>query len=165
MGDTPNFSKQNNSRYTKQFHISPRISQADWIFSKSSASKEIYITPANNTKSVYINKDLIVSGKIYNNSDINHMEQIVPISDSKIEKIFDLEPIEYKLKGDIKNNILYGLIAQDVEKVFPELVNDNNLALKTVNNMDLIPLLLLKMKKMQNEIDELKESNKMNQIR
>ena len=142
----------------KQFVVSPTVSQADWIFSKISATGEISITPANKTKSVYIYKDLYVNGSIYNTSDKNHKEEIEPISDSKIEKLLDLEPVEYKLKDDIKKKKHYGLIAQEVEEIYPELISDSNLlGFKTVNYIELIPLLLLKMKNMQKEIDELKE--------
>ena len=141
----------------KQFVVSPTFSQADWVFSKITTNGEISITPANKTKSVYIYKDLYVNGSIFNTSDKNHKEEIQQISDSKIENLFNLEPVEYKFKTDSKKIVHYGLIAQDVEKVYPELINDSNLGFKTVNYMELIPLLLLKMKNMQKEIDELKE--------
>jgi hypothetical protein len=149
-----------NTQDIKQFVVSPTVSQAEWIFSKISTNGEIYITPVNRTKSVYIYKDLYVNGSIYNTSDKNHKEEIEPISDSKIEKLLDLEPVEYKLKTDTKRKKHYGLIAQDVEEVYPELISDSNLGFKTVNYMELIPLLLLKMKNMQKEIDELKEQIK-----
>lgn len=151
--------KQDVSKYTKRFQNSSTYSQAIWIFSKISSFGETVITPANKNTPVYINTDLIVNGKIITNSDINHMEQIEAISDSKIEKLFDLQPVEYKFKSDNKNTQHYGVVAQDVANIYPELVNENNLGFKTVNNMELIPLLLLKMKKMQKEIDELKETN------
>ena len=146
-----------NTQDIKQFIISPTVSQADWIFSKVSSNGEIYITPANKTKSVYIYTDLYVNGSIYNTSDKNNKEDIELISDSKIEKLLDLEPVEYKLKTDSKNRKHYGLIAQDVEEIYPELINKSNLGFKTLNYIELIPLLLLKMKNMQKEIDELRE--------
>jgi len=141
----------------KQFVVSPTVSQADWIFSKITPTGDIYITPANRKKSVYIYTDLYVNGAIFNTSDKNHKQQIEKISDSKIEKLFDLEPVEYNLKDDIKKKKHFGLIAQDVEKVYPELISDSNLGFKTVNYMELIPMLLLKMKNMQKEIDDLRE--------
>lgn len=147
----------------KQFVVAPTVSEADWVFSKISPTSDIYITPANRKKSVYIytdlyvNKDLYVTGNIYNPSDVKLKENIEPISDSKIEKLLDLESVEYNLKSDIKKKKHYGLIAQDVEKNYPELISDSNLGFKTVNYVELIPLLLLKMKNMQKEIDELKE--------
>ena len=146
-----------NSQNIKQFVVAPTVSQADWVFSKITSNGEIYITPANRKKSVYIYTDLYVNGSIYNTSDKNHKEEIEPISESKIENLFDLEPVEYKLKSDTKNKKHYGLIAQDVEEIYPELISDSNLGFKTVNYMELIPLLLLKMKNMQKEIDGLRE--------
>jgi hypothetical protein len=146
-----------NSQNIKQFVVAPTVSQADWVFSKITSNGDIYITPANRKKSVYIYTDLYVNGSIYNTSDKNHKEEIEPISESKIENLFDLEPVEYKLKSDTKNKKHYGLIAQDVEKIYPELISDSNLGFKTVNYMELIPLLLLKMKNMQKEIDGLRE--------
>jgi hypothetical protein len=146
-----------NTQNIKQFVVSPTVSQADWVFSKITTNGDTYITPANRKKSVYIYSDLYVNGAIYNTSDKNHKEEIEPISDAKIEKLLDLEPVEYNLKTDIKKKKHYGLIAQDVEEIYPELISDSNLGFKTVNYMELIPLLLLKMKNMQKEIDELKE--------
>ena len=147
----------------KQFVESPTVSQANWVFSKITPNGELYITPANRKNSVYISTDLIVKnnlyvlGHIFNPSDVKLKEEIEPISDSKIENLFDLEPVEYKLKSDIKKKKHYGLIAQDVEKLYPELISDSNLGFKSVNYMELIPLLLLKMKNMQKEIDDLRE--------
>lgn len=147
----------------KQFVESPTVSQANWVFSKITPNGELYITPANRKNSVYISTDLIVKnnlyvlGHIFNPSDVKLKEEIEPISDSKIENLFDLEPVEYKLKSDIKKKKHYGLIAQDVEKLYPELISDSNLGFKSVNYMELLPLLLLKMKNMQKEIDDLRE--------
>ena len=142
----------------KQFVVDSRVSQANWIFLRpAKPGDNVYITPVNKNSTVYIDKDLIVNGSIFNPSDKKLKEDIEPISDSKIEKLLHLEPVEYKLKTDIKKKKHYGLIAQDVEEIYPELINDSNLGFKSVNYMELIPLLLLKMKNMQKEIDELRE--------
>jgi hypothetical protein len=42
--------------------------------------------------------------------------------------------------------------------LYPTLVKDNVLGYKTVNYIELIPLLVSKMQDMQKEIDELKET-------
>ena len=156
---TPNYGgkQPSNTQNIKQFVVSSTFSQADWIFSKISATGDIYITPINKEKSVYIYKDLYVNGSIYNTSDKNHKEQIEKISDYKIEKLFNLEPVQYRLKNDVKKKTHFGLIAQDVEEIYPELVTNIDAGFKNVNYMELIPLLLLKMKNMQKEIDELRE--------
>ena len=58
----------------------------------------------------------------------------------------------------------YGIIAQELEEYFPELITntgiedtDNSVKLiKSVNYLELIPIMIVKMKNMQKEIDELK---------
>jgi hypothetical protein len=56
----------------------------------------------------------------------------------------------------IKNNRpSVGVIAQDVEKVFPELVNSSDP--KTVNYDGLIGLLIEAVKELSEEVEELKE--------
>lgn len=141
-----------NSQYIKQFFTSDTSRQADWVFTKKSGITAI--TPINKNFPVLIENDLYVTGHIYNTSDKNCKEQIEPLT---LSKIFDLEPVKYNFKTDFKKQTHYGFIAQDVEKVYPELVNNNNLGLKTVDYIEMIPLLLLKMKDMQKEIDELRK--------
>ena len=53
-----------NTQNIKQFVVAPTVSQADWVFSKITPTGDIYITPANRKKSVYIYTDLYVI-KIY----------------------------------------------------------------------------------------------------
>ena len=165
IGTVANYGGRQPDNFTnvKQFVVSPSVNIADWVYSKIVQPNQIVITPSNKNLSVYINnnltvnENLIVNGAIFNPSDLNLKEKIENIPNSKIEDLLNLEPIEYKFKNDITKRIRYGLIAQDVEKIYPELINNNNLGYKAVNYIDLIPMLLLKMKYMQKEIDELRE--------
>ena len=49
-----------------------------------------------------------------------------------------------------------GLLAQDIEKVFPELVSESH-GVKSVNYQGLVPVLINALKEQQNEIDILKQ--------
>jgi hypothetical protein len=56
----------------------------------------------------------------------------------------------------------YGFIAQEVEEHFPALVNtvsttvnDEEVTIKSVNYLEMVPLLLLKTKDLQKQIDSL----------
>ena len=51
-----------------------------------------------------------------------------------------------------------GFIAQEVEKVFPQLVNTNEKGVKTVSYTNMIPVLLQAVKEQQQQIDELKKT-------
>ena len=58
-------------------------------------------------------------------------------------------------KKNTNDDLHYGFIAQDLETSFPDLVKNNN-SYKSINYIELIPIIVAKMKKMQSEIDELK---------
>lgn len=110
-----------------------------------------------NKDPVYIPHDLIVVGDIISNpihtlSDERLKENIGSIDDSNL---FSLNPIIFSYKNDIHTKKHFGLFAQDVEEIYPELVQTNNAGYKAVNYQELIPIMLSKMKQMQNEIDEL----------
>jgi hypothetical protein len=116
-------------------------------------------TPANIDIPVYIPTDLYVSGIIYGTlvtpSDEKLKEHIQSIPEMKIQAISNLEPKEFTYKYDPAKKH-YGFIAQDVEKIYPDLVYENN-NYKSVNYTELIPLLVSKINAMQREIDELKK--------
>jgi len=160
--------KQNDAQQNiKQFVISPQ-NNALWIFKTQSGNQ--IITPENKNKNVlipqdlYINNDLYVENNIYNLSDINKKTNIQEISETAKLNILKLKPKTFQyLKTDEDNNDQdeikqkhYGLIAQDVEEIFPELVNNSIQGHKNINYIELIPIMISKIQEMQNEIDNLK---------
>lgn len=148
-----------NQQYIKQFFISTS-GLASWVYKKLNNGLVVQ-TPADNTKPVLINNDLIVTGSIFNSSDERLKKNINEIEHDKLDSLFILNPVHYSYKNDNTNRQHFGLIAQDVEKVFPELVENNNISgYKSVNYQEFIPLIIGKLKKMQDEIDELKDGKK-----
>jgi hypothetical protein len=110
--------------------------------------------------------DGTIYGSIQTPSDVRLKENITSIlNDSELTvKLFELNPIHYTYKYDRHDKIIkkhYGFLAQDVEILFPELVSpmDKNSSerLISVNYPEFIPIMISKMKQMQNELDELKE--------
>ena len=61
---------------------------------------------------------------------------------------------------NFSSNKQIGLIAQDVEKIFPELVTTDNNGYKSVNYTGLIPVMIESIKTLQKEIEELKKKIK-----
>lgn len=145
----------------KQFYVSGP-STAFWVYTRLTTGP-LVITPADSKRAIYINndlvvkKDLYVEGSIYNPSDEKLKENIELISQEQIENLFKINPIKFTYKQDKGKLNHFGVLAQDVEKVFPELISKLENDYKTVNYQELIPIMLAKMKKMQNEIDELKQ--------
>jgi hypothetical protein len=72
-----------------------------------------------------------------------------------VELIKDINPVGFKWKrSGIKS---YGVIAQDLEKVLPELVQTDDEGLKSVSYIPMIAMLVDVVKKQQKEIQEIKE--------
>jgi len=138
----------------------------NWIYkklNKSSLNRLTFITPQTKNP-VLIESDLFVTGQIYNNTSLNTSDEVLKnniynIDEEMINKLVILYPVSFSYKNDKKNKNHFGFLAQDVEKIYPELVETNIMTgNKYVNYIELIPLLLAKIKKMDNEINELKES-------
>ena len=147
--------------------------QVLWVY-KRLQNGIIVQTPADQFKPVLINNDLYVNGSIYNSSDknLNHAlknisekTNIQHITDDKSNNIKNLEPVEFNYKDDKTQRKHLGFIAQDVEKIYPELVTDSQNNVKSINYVEFIPLLVLKIQNQQKEIDELREQiNILNKI-
>jgi hypothetical protein len=72
-----------------------------------------------------------------------------------------LKPCQFTYKTDSTNQTHYGFIAQEVAEQLPNLVLKKNILdqgeVLTVNYLEIIPLLVDKIQRMQEEIDELKK--------
>ena len=142
-------------QYVKQFFISdPNV--VIWTYNRLANGLVVH-TPADKKKPVLINNDLIVTGSIYNTSDEKLKENIQTITLDELDKLSTLNPIHFNFKNGQNKKKHYGILAQDVEKIFPELVENNNISgYKTVNYQELIPLMLAKIQNMEKEINDLK---------
>jgi hypothetical protein len=142
----------------KQFIVSSSL--ANWIYKKLNNGLTVQ-TPESQKIPVLITSDLIVTGSFFNSSDERLKENIDDINTESVDNLLTLNPLLFSYKHDMKKKNHYGVLAQDVEKIFPELVESNNVSgYKTVNYIEFIPLMISKMKRMQNEINELKETTK-----
>jgi hypothetical protein len=82
---------------------------------------------------------------------------IAPIGDST-EKLRQLRPVSFHLKADPKGAVQYGLIAEEVAKVYPELVIRNEAGrIEGVRYDELAPMLLNEAQQQAAEIRDLKQ--------
>ncbi|MFZ2226818.1 MAG: tail fiber domain-containing protein [Candidatus Moraniibacteriota bacterium] len=90
-------------------------------------------------------------------SDRNLKKDIAPLENS-LDKISQLQGVNFRWKDSQKDQKLnVGLVAQDVEEVYPELVNtDEQTGLKSVEYGNLVAPLIESIKEQQKQIDELK---------
>ena len=92
-------------------------------------------------------------------SDKRLKENIKPI-ESALEKAIKLQGVTFDWKKsdselNIKEDI--GFIAQDVQKVVPELVRENENGMLSMRHQGIAPILLEAIKELKNEIEELKK--------
>ena len=129
-----------------------------WCY--KTVTNTIYITPVDQNKTVLIPKDLFVVGSITNTSDQKLKENITTISRKEADAILQVCPKKYNFINDDEKKQHYGVIAQELELVYPELVDSIELdgSTKTVNYIELIPILICKIQQMQEEIDELQKN-------
>ena len=109
---------------------------------------------------------LYVAGPIWYNgggnqgSDLRLKKDIQPINDPLI-KLLNLNGVSYEWRtSEYKDKNLpegrhYGVIAQEIEKVLPEVVNVGPDGMKGVAYTEIIPVLIEAMKEQQKKIDQL----------
>jgi hypothetical protein len=120
------------------------------------------------TSTVNIHMDLTGSGDLTVKNDIvaygspsdkRLKENIKPI-ESALDKVSKLQGVTFDWKKsdsilDIKEDI--GFIAQDVQKVIPELVRENEDGMLSMRHQGIAPILLEAIKELKAEIEELKK--------
>tara|TARA_B100000963_G_scaffold50553_1_gene38718 strand:+ start:9327 stop:9794 length:468 start_codon:yes stop_codon:yes gene_type:complete len=94
------------------------------------------------------------------NSDVRLKNSIKSLSKQEIQHLDKLKhiiPKSYNLNNKEKKT--FGFIAQEMEKIYPNLVNTNNKGIKSIDYIQLIPLLLLQSNNLERKIEELKNNN------
>lgn len=100
----------------------------------------------------------VASYKTY--SDMRIKEDIRPLGPI-MKKIGQLRPVTYRMIEDYKNKrddtnaSQHGLIAQEVETIFPELVDESDSGLKHISYQAIIPILIKGMQEQQDMIESL----------
>ena len=94
------------------------------------------------------------TGDVIAYSDVRVKENIKTI-DNSLEKVSKLRGVEFNKIGDNKKSI--GVIAQEIEKVIPEVVKEDDKGMKSVAYGNISGLLIEAIKELKAEIEELKK--------
>jgi len=136
------------------------LSSKGTIYIEPNAGDDLYIVPTDwtNNLNTIIYGDLSVSSSVkalsfIYSSDKSLKTNIQPLENS-LEKVLQLQGVSFNWKENGKEDI--GLIAQDVEAVFPELVSGED-GEKSVEYGNLVAVLIEAIKEQQKQINELKE--------
>lgn len=124
--------------------------------------------------------DVIYATSFQTSSDYRLKENIESVSYDCVDNIMKLNVVRYNLKprtvnfGDtavtqmgyytnesgILDRIHYGLIAQELQDIYPDLVYEGGDGYLSVNYMELIPLLIQSIQSLKEEVEQLKENQK-----
>ena len=99
-----------------------------------------------------ISNNLTVMGDVEVQSDARLKSNIISLG-ATLSKLLQIDGKYYEMKGRQK----IGVLAQEIQEVFPELVSKDNNEMLAVNYQGLVPVLINALKEQQSEIDELKE--------
>ncbi|HTK81664.1 MAG TPA: tail fiber domain-containing protein [Bacteroidota bacterium] len=105
--------------------------------------------------------NICATGTIGSCSDMRYKKDISPLS-SSLTKVLSLRGVSYNWRSDefseknFTKDRQIGLIAQEVEKLYPEVVQTDANGYKSVDYGRLTPVLIEAIKEQQKEIDDLK---------
>ena len=100
-----------------------------------------------------------IAGDLSINSDARLKANIISLG-STLAKLLQIDGKTYTMKKDKNKKQKIGVLAQDIEKVFPELVSESN-GVKSVNYQGLVPVLINALKEQDSKMKE--QDNKMNE--
>ena len=93
-----------------------------------------------------------IAGDLSINSDARLKANIISLG-STLAKVLQIDGKSYTMKKDENKKQKIGVLAQDIEKVFPELVSESN-GVKSVNYQGLVPVLINALKEQDSKMNE-----------
>ena len=123
-----------------------------------------------------------INGTLVGNSDVRFKQNITDLgsndqkNEAVLKRITSLIPISYNYKQvyhDVKSDTIvtntgffdeksqlfqkkhYGLVAQDLQEIYPDLVYENDNGYLAINYTEIIPLLIQSIKELKEEVDKL----------
>ena len=140
-----------------------QANSTDQGYSNIVTNSNVHIGGAGNpAQELQVTGDIVVTGNItaYYSSDISLKDNIRPIESAifKVKQIrgitFDWNEKANELQQEKGHDV--GLIAQEVEKVLPEVIQIRKDGIKAISYEKVVPLLVEAIKEQQIQIEELK---------
>jgi hypothetical protein len=135
----------------------PSGGDSDWIISGSDMysgiSGNVGIGTTSPGAKLDVNGNVLADGFYYRSDE--RLKENVLIIDNALSIIESLEGVSFNWKENGERSI--GLIAQDAEKILPEIVSTSDKGYKSIQYANLVAVLIEAIKEQQKQIDELKE--------
>jgi hypothetical protein len=107
------------------------------------------------TSQITAYKNIVCSGDITSNSDISLKDNVVTYENA-LDKILAMRGVEYD-RNDLDGKHEVGLIAQEVEKIIPEVVGESEDGIKNIAYGKLTAVLIEAIKEQQQQINDLRQ--------
>lgn len=124
--------------------------------------KKVGVGTDNPSHALHVDGEVAGRGGFKSLSDVRCKRNVKGLSDS-IEKIMNLRGVSFNWNEDEltgvnpPKNLEFGFIAQEVEKVLPDLVSKDDLGRQSLSYSSLVPLLVESIQQQQRMIDEQKK--------
>lgn len=118
----------------------------------------------NPTEKLHVAGNILATGTV-TPSDVRYKKNIGAIT-SPLQKVLAMHGVAYDMRVEefpqmgFSSNRQVGLLAQDLEKILPEVVYTGSNGYKSVEYTKLVPLLIEAIKEQQQQIDEQRAMNK-----
>lgn len=109
-----------------------------------------------NSLVLWNNGDATIPGTFTASSDVRLKTDIQPLEGS-LAKVLRLRGVSYRMKDDDTNTRRIGVIAQEIEQEYPELVLADDKGMKSVAYANLTPVLIEAVKALKAENDDLRK--------
>lgn len=141
------------------FRVNDATDDADTTPFVVSASGNVGIGTASPSTALDVVGDIQYTGTITDISDRRLKKDIVPLSANMASNLYKVKTYSFKMKNDPTEKTEFGVMAQELETLFPDLVKTANDEIKTksVNYMGLIAPMIQSIQDLKNQNDALKK--------
>ncbi|WP_462255023.1 tail fiber domain-containing protein [Ferruginibacter sp.] len=127
-----------------------------WGMVMNTTNGRVGIGTDNPSQALHVIGNILASGTITQNSDARLKKDITPLSNT-LQSIQQINGYTYHWKDASNPDEQVGLLAQELQKVYPQLVKENEQGTLSVNYSGMVPVLLTAIKEQQQQIEELKK--------
>ena len=155
---TPSFATLTIGRWNSNFNGLPNLS--DWVATDPLfiAGNGISFQQPSHALVLYKNGNLTIAGSLTQNSDLRLKKDIVTLENVS-SKLMQLRGVRYQFdlskRPSLPDGLQIGLVAQEVEALFPELVFTDAEGFKSVDYARLTPILLQAFKELAMRVQKL----------
>ena len=158
-----------------KLYIGPNGFENESHFTLDNSNGNVGIGTTNPSQELHVNGDIAVSGQIVGVSDRRTKKDIMSMG-SVLDKIMQIDPVSYHYDDSQFERLTFpagqqvGFVAQEIQKVFPELVSeftnysseDGDISLQGVDYIKMIPILTKAIQEQQLMIEQLRKELEMN---